>query len=107
MEGLKWRKAVQAFREFVKGLGKGDRVWATFFESNVRDLAEAPVPAHEVLADRAVQKLEALGATGGTELLPALKHVLSKIAIHSTERPMSLVLITDGQVGNAEWTPTR
>jgi Ca-activated chloride channel family protein len=100
MEGLKWQKAVQAFREFVRGLGKDDRVWATFFESNVRDLAQAPVPAHEVLADRAVQKLEALGTTGGTELLPALKHVVSKIAIHSTERPMSLVLITDGQVGN-------
>jgi Ca-activated chloride channel family protein len=100
MEGLKWQKAVQAFREFVRGLGKNDRVWATFFESNVRDLAEAPVPADEVLADRAVQKLEALGTTGGTELSPALKHVLSKIAIHSTERPMSLVLITDGQVGN-------
>jgi len=100
MEGLKWQKAVQAFQEFVRGLGNDDRVWATFFESNVRDLAEAPVPAHEVLADRAVQKLEALGTTGGTELLPALNHVLSKIAIHSTERPMSLVLITDGQVGN-------
>jgi Ca-activated chloride channel family protein len=100
MEGLKWEKAVQAFREFVRGLGKNDRVWATFFESNVRDLSEAPVPAHEVLADRAVQNLEALGTTGGTELLPALNHVLSKIATHSTERPMSLVLITDGQVGN-------
>jgi Ca-activated chloride channel family protein len=100
MEGLKWQKAVQAFREFVRGLGKDDRVWATFFESNVRDLAEVPVPAHEVLADRAVQKLEALGTTGGTEMLPALKHVLSKIAMHSSERPMSLVLITDGEVGN-------
>ena len=100
MQGLKWHKAVQAFREFVKGLGKDDRVWATFFESNVHDLAEAPVPPHQVLADRAVQNLEALGTRGGTELLPALEHVLSKIAIHSTERPMSLVLITDGQVGN-------
>jgi Ca-activated chloride channel family protein len=100
MQGLKWHKAVEAFREFVKGLGKNDRVWATFFESSVRDLAEAPVSAHEVLADRAVQNLEALGTTGGTELLPALEHVLSKIATHSTDRPRSLVLITDGQVGN-------
>jgi Ca-activated chloride channel family protein len=100
MQGLKWHKAVEAFREFVKGLGKDDRIWATFFESSVRDLAEAPVLAHEVLADRAVLNLEALGTTGGTELLPALEHVLSKIAMHSTERPKSLVLITDGQVGN-------
>jgi Ca-activated chloride channel family protein len=100
MQGLKWQKAVEAFREFLKGLGKDDRVWATFFESSVRDLAEAPLPAHEILADRAVENLEAIGTAGGTELLPALEHVLTKIAAHSTERPSSLVLITDGQVGN-------
>jgi len=47
-----------------------------------------------------VQNLEALGARGGTELLPALQHVLSKVAIHSTQRPASLMLITDGEVGN-------
>jgi hypothetical protein len=100
MAGPKWKKAVDAFQAFLKGLGKDDRAWATFFESSVRDLAEAPAPASELLADKAVQNLEALGARGGTELLPALQHVLSKIAIHSTERPASLMLVTDGEVGN-------
>jgi Ca-activated chloride channel family protein len=100
MAGAKWKKAVEAFHAFLKGLGKDDRAWATFFESSVRDLAEAPESASELLADKAVQNLEALGATGGTELLPALQHVLSKIEIHSTERPASLMLITDGEVGN-------
>jgi Ca-activated chloride channel family protein len=100
MAGAKWKKAVEAFQAFLKGLGKDDRAWATFFESSVRDLAEAPARASELLADKAVQNLEALGAKGGTELLPALQHVLSKVAIHSSERPASLVLITDGEVGN-------
>jgi Ca-activated chloride channel family protein len=100
MAGTKWKRAVEAFQAFLKGLGKDDRAWATFFESSVRDLAEAPASASELLADRAVQNLEALGATGGTELLPALQHVLSKVKIHSTERPASLMLITDGEVGN-------
>jgi Ca-activated chloride channel family protein len=100
MAGAKWKKAVEAFRAFLKGLGKNDRAWATFFESSVRDLAEAPASASELLADTAVQNLEALGARGGTELLPALQHVLSKVAIHSTQRPASLMLITDGEVGN-------
>jgi len=100
MAGAKWKKAVEAFRAFLKGLGKNDRAWATFFESSVRDLAEAPACASELLADTAVQNLEALGARGGTELLPALQHVLSKVAIHSTQRPASLMLITDGEVGN-------
>ena len=100
MAGLKWQKAVEAFRQFLKTLGPDDRVWATFFESQSRDLAEKPLAAADILSDPAVKTLETLGTTGGTELLPALEHVLGKIAAHSTDRPASLVLITDGQVGN-------
>ncbi len=100
MQGLKWAKAVEAFREFLKLLGPDDRTWATFFESQVRDLAEKLLSASEVLSDKAVRNLAALGTGGGTELLPALEHILTKIARHSPERPVSLVVITDGQVGN-------
>lgn len=102
MQGLKWQKAVQAFREFLKALGQEDRVWATFFESGHRDLAEKPLPASELLCDAGVQNLEALGANGGTELAPALAHVLEKLAAHASGRPASLLLITDGQVGNEQ-----
>jgi Ca-activated chloride channel homolog len=100
MEGMKWQKAVQAFREFLKVLGPADRVWATFFENDFRNLAEKPLPAQALLADRSVARLEELGASGGTELRPALEHVLEQVAKHSKERRASLLLITDGQVGN-------
>ncbi len=100
MQGLKWRKAVQAFHQFLQTLGKQDRVWATFFESQFRDFAEKPLPVHQMMADPAVRELESLGADGGTELLPALEHVLEKVGAHSTGRPAALVLITDGQIGN-------
>jgi Ca-activated chloride channel homolog len=100
MEGLKWQKAVQSFHEYLKVLGPKDRVWATFFESGFIDLAEKPLPATALLADRGVATLEKLGATGGTELLPALNHVLDKVTEHSASRRASLLLITDGQVGN-------
>ncbi len=100
MQGLKWQKAAEAFKRFLEVLGPQDRVWATFFESGVRDLAEAPLPARELAADPAVQKIEAIGTAGGTELLPALKHVLSKMSEHSAKRPVSLMLITDGEIGN-------
>ena len=36
MAGLKWQKAVEAFRQFLTTLGSDDRVWATFFESQSR-----------------------------------------------------------------------
>jgi Ca-activated chloride channel family protein len=102
MGGLKWQKAVEAFRAFLKELGPRDRAWATFFESSVRDLAEKPLPAADLLADRSVLSLERIGVAGGTELLPALEHILAKIRLHSAERPASLLLITDGQVGNEQ-----
>jgi len=107
MAGLKWQKAVQAFHGFLKTLGKGDRVWATFFESRVHDLAEKPLPVAELLADSSVRNIEALGTDGGTELLPALEHVLEKINTHSPVRPAALLLITDGQVGNEAAVLTR
>jgi Ca-activated chloride channel family protein len=88
MGGVKWEKAVQSFRAFLGVLGAQDRVWATFFETGVRDLAEKPLPAKDLVEDRSVKKLESLGVAGGTELFPA------------SDRPASLILITDGQVGN-------
>jgi Ca-activated chloride channel family protein len=100
MQGLKWQKAVEAFCEFLKGLGGSDRVWATFFESSFRDLAGKPLPPTELLSDASVKALEALGTAGGTELLPALNHVLEQVPLHSANRTASLVIITDGQVGN-------
>lgn len=101
MQGLKWKKAIEAFREFLKVLGDNDRVWATFFESSFQDLAEKPMTAFSIRADRWAESLESMGTAGGTELMPALEHVLEKVAEHSTgDRPASLLLITDGQVGN-------
>lgn len=100
MWGRKWEQAAVAFREFLRTLGPGDRVWATFFEDEFRDLAEQPLPASQLLLDRGVQGLERLGTGGGTELLPALGHVLTTMDEHAADRPVVLVVITDGQVGN-------
>ena len=102
MEGAKWQRTCQAVRAFVGLLGPEDRVWITLFESDYRDFAEAPVPAPGVLADRGFQRMEALGTAGGTELLPAALHVLKQISKHSATNRASVVLITDGEVGNDE-----
>jgi len=102
MEGAKWRRTCEALRSFVALLGTQDRVWITLFESGFRDFDAVPVPAPGILADEAFQRLEEIGATGGTELLPAASHVLEKIAVHSAGRHTNVVLITDGEVGNEE-----
>lgn len=100
MEGAKWQRTCEALHAFVGLLGPQDRVAITLFESDFRDFAEAPLPAPRVSADRGFQRMVALGATGGTELLPAARHVLEQIASHSKGRRTTVVLITDGQVGN-------
>ena len=100
MAGAKWQRTCEALRGFVSLLGATDRVWITLFESKFQDFDAVPVPAPQVLADDGFQKMEAIGTAGGTELLPAATHVLEKIAAHSAGRRTSVILITDGEVGN-------
>lgn len=102
MAGKKWQRTCEAVRGFVGLLGAKDRVWITHFESTFHDFNTAPVPARQVLADERFRRMEALGARGGTKLLPAATHVLEKIAAHSADRRTNVILITDGQVGNEE-----
>jgi Ca-activated chloride channel family protein len=100
MAGAKWQRTCEALRSFVSLLGPQDRVWITLFESTFQDFDTVPVPAPQVLADDGFQKMENIGTAGGTELLPAATHVLEKIAAHSAGRRTSVILITDGEVGN-------
>jgi Ca-activated chloride channel family protein len=100
MAGAKWQRTCEALRGFVSLLGVQDRVWITLFESTFQDFDAIPVPAPQVLADDGFQKMENIGTAGGTELLPAATHVLEKIAAHSAGRRTSVILITDGEVGN-------
>jgi Ca-activated chloride channel family protein len=74
MAGKKWVQACEAFRAFFRTLEPQDRAWVTFFETRYQDLAEKPLPPGATF-EAAVQSLEGVGTGGGTELLPALKHV--------------------------------
>lgn len=100
MAGAKWQRTCEALRGFVSLLGAQDRVWITLFESEFQDFDAVPVPAPQVLADAGFLQMENIGTAGGTELLPAATHVLEKIAAHSAGRRTSVILITDGEVGN-------
>ena len=102
MGGPNWAATCRAFRAFLGNLAPQDRVWVTFFEDTFRDLAEKPLTPSAILAEPVVQKLEEWAVGGGTELLPALRHVLGSVEKHSPERRAVIVLITDGQVGNEQ-----
>lgn len=100
MRGANWQQCAKALHAFVHELGPRDRVWITCFESGFQDFSESPMLRDELLADPGFQNFEQIGTRGGTELLPALEHVLTIRARHSLEVPARLILITDGQVGN-------
>ena len=102
MSGEKWTKAAEALIEFVKATTPSDRVWITFFESGYRDFAEKPLERDALLRDPDFQSIARLGTGGGTELLPALRHVLKTQQRFSARRRSHIILITDGQVGNEE-----
>lgn len=102
MRGEKWRQCAVAMRAFIAELGANDRVWITCFESEFQDFSEAPMARDEILADEGLLNLEDIDTVGGTELLPALQHVLEMRQKHSDNRPVRVILITDGQVGNEE-----
>ncbi|MGA7903804.1 MAG: VIT domain-containing protein, partial [Terrimicrobiaceae bacterium] len=102
MSGEKWAKTAEALIAFVNAAAQRDRVWITFFESDYQDFAEKPLERDALLRDPNFQSLAKLGTDGGTELLPALRHVLTIEQRFSTQRRSHVVLITDGQVGNEE-----
>lgn len=100
MSGGNWEKAAQALHAFVRELGAHDRVWITCFESEYQDFSDSLMSRDELLADESFIRLADIGVGGGTELLPALRHVLDVRTAQPSDRPERLVLITDGQVGN-------
>jgi Ca-activated chloride channel family protein len=102
MVGEKWAKTADALIAFVKATTQHDRVWITFFESDYRDFAEKPLGRDALLRDPNFQSLAELGTGGGTELLPALRHVLGIHRRFSARRRSHIILITDGQVANEE-----
>ncbi len=100
MKDQKWNKAVEALQSCMNVLGAADRAMVTFFESRFQDFAERPLPPQQLLEDRQFQTLKRLGTAGGTEMGPALRHVLKIAAQHSRDRHKNLILITDAQIGN-------
>lgn len=100
MAGQKWIKTAEALVAFCQAACPRSRIWVTFFESEFQDFAERPLERDVVLADCNFLAIANLGTGGGTELLPALRHVLAVRARYSSARRAHVVLITDGQVGN-------
>jgi Ca-activated chloride channel family protein len=100
MDGDNWTGACKALAAFIPRLDRDTRVWLTLFESGVRDFETAPVRAADLDFGPDGEKIRRIGTAGGTELVPALRHLGEKIKEHSKERIPAVLVITDGEIGN-------
>jgi Ca-activated chloride channel family protein len=100
MDGDNWKGACKALAAFIPRLHPDTRVWLTLFESTVQDYDAVPVRAADLDLGPDGANVFRHGTAGGTELVGALRHLGSKVKEHSGPRPASVLVITDGQVGN-------
>jgi Ca-activated chloride channel family protein len=100
MGGDNWTGACKALAAFVPRLHPDTRVWLSLFESTVRDYESKLIRAADIDFGAEGSAIFRIGVAGGTELVPALQHLGSKMREHSAEHPAAVLVITDGQVGD-------
>jgi Ca-activated chloride channel family protein len=103
MGGWKMVAARRAAARMIDSLASRDR-FATIAFDNVVELVPAKglVDATDRERFRAVEALAKVDARGGTELLQPLERAVDLLAGGYDDRERTIVLVTDGQVGNED-----
>ena len=100
MEGSNWDGACKALASFLPRLGPDTRVWITLFESTTYDYDSQLVRVADLDLGPNGEKIRSFATSGGTEMGVAIRHIGEKIRLHSPDREATILVITDGQVGN-------
>ncbi|MEX1032633.1 MAG: marine proteobacterial sortase target protein [Cellvibrionaceae bacterium] len=98
MAGTSIKQAKQALLSGLALLKPGDRFNVVEFNSHTRPLWRDALPASPTNRSRAVQFVEGLHASGGTEMKGALEFALQGEEMAGFVR--QVIFITDGSVGN-------
>jgi len=100
MEGTSIQQARGALLEALDRLRPGDRFGILAFSSGFREFSSEPLSATTENLVAARQYVRDLQAGGGTEMLPALLHLMRKSQTSGYLR--HIILLTDGDLGNEE-----
>ncbi|MEM9572779.1 MAG: marine proteobacterial sortase target protein [Pseudomonadota bacterium] len=101
MGGESIRQAQQSLSMAVERLSADDTFNIIEFDNNTRPMFSAPRPATAETKRRALRWVEGLRASGGTEMLPALKTALHG-ASEDRQRLKQVIFLTDGAIGNEQ-----
>lgn len=100
MSGTSIEQAREALLQALDRLRPTDRFGILAFCHNYKEFSPEPLFASPDNLSRARDYVRNLEAGGGTEMLPALLHLMRKPQIAGTLR--HIVLLTDGDLGNEE-----
>jgi len=100
MSGTSIEQAREALLQALDRLSPADRFGILAFNHSYQEFSSEPLPATADNLARARKYVQYLQAGGGTEMLPALLHVMRKPQTSGTLR--HIVLLTDGDLGNEE-----
>jgi Ca-activated chloride channel homolog len=92
-------KCQELMRRFINGLNPDDTFTIIDFSNTTQQLSAAPLPNTESNRALAINYINQLQADGGTYLLPGIQAVL-KFPGAPAGRLRSIVLLTDGYIGN-------
>lgn len=92
-------QCLKLMRKFIEGLNTQDTFSIIDFANTTRKLSEHPLTNTPENRQKAIKYINQLRADGGTELLRGIKEVL-KFPPASEGRLRSIVLLTDGYIGN-------
>lgn len=98
-DGEPLRKCQELMRRFINGLNPDDTFTIIDFSNTTQQLSAAPLPNTQQNRSLAINYINQLQANGGTYLLPGIQAVL-KFPTAPAGRLRSIVLLTDGYIGN-------
>ncbi|MBD2186891.1 VIT domain-containing protein [Pseudanabaena mucicola] len=92
-------KSRELMRRFINGLNPNDTFTIIDFSNTTRQLSSYPLANNAVNRRRAMAYIDQVDANGGTELMNGINAVM-KFPAAKDGRLRSVVLITDGYIGN-------
>ncbi|MEG4200601.1 VIT domain-containing protein [Microcoleus sp. Pol12A5] len=98
-QGEPLAKSKELMRRFIQGLNPNDTFTIIDFANTAQALSTTPLANTTENRQKAINYIEKLQANGGTELLNGIQTVMNFPAA-ATGRLRSIVLITDGYIGN-------
>ncbi|MEG5041061.1 MULTISPECIES: VIT domain-containing protein [unclassified Microcoleus] len=98
-QGEPLAKSKELMRRFIQGLNPNDTFTIIDFANTATALSTTPLANTPENRQKAINYIEKLQANGGSELLNGIQTVM-KFPAAATGRLRSIVLITDGYIGN-------